>query len=807
MGLGWLLAFTTLLTALPARSEPALTVGPAIAVDKSEDWVPHGADRSSLASYGTGSLAVYTSDEPVSAETYIMGRRLNADGTPEDLPFEIYQGGSVDNLQLVFDGTGYLLLWSEVVGPSDYALRFLRLKADGSAVSDPETLEQSSHWMSPAMAVGETGTFVARGTNEGLRTWVIKRDAVVAGDAISSSHYVSPVAGFSDGAWLVAYWELQADDSSHFVQFGGDGKVIPGTDASLAGAPKYSDGFKIAAMADGFAVSRIIDQNFDLVHVDFDGNAEVAPTNVMPGDNDARVAMPLLLSTPGGLELLFSSRPPLCGTCTWSGWLQPLGPELEALGPPIKLSEGAQSIEAVSLKDPRQAVLTWRGDDSKDLRSTLLTLEPEPSVGTISPVSISLASHGAPRVAPGDLGWLVTWADSRITGDGAASYRGRVAAVKLDSSGSPLADPVSLVEDYRPVVDLVRGEGTWLMANESSDGFELYLVSESLHASKVTVSGAALRATPRIAASPDGWLVAWQELTEESSSTLHAARLDATGAILDSEALVELQLGRVYEMKALYADGTYSVLWAPPDGGVTSVSIPASGTFSVTQPQKLFDTNEQLQAFDITRVGDGWWGWFGSITATGFRTSGGKVFPQPYPPLPLVTVDGLVLTGVPGDGSFALGLAEPEESFYPLANVRWSAIADLSEAVEHRALLATLDYEWNLGANFRRISTRVVTVSGGLEPSGGMGGVGGEAGAPAVDSGGSAGMTEPSNAGEAPDDTDSHAPRTSKGCGCRVADNDAPSHAGVTSALSGLALWRRRQRRRAGAGGRAAARP
>lgn len=866
VGVWAIVALVRLLIAEPALGEPALTLTPPIAVEASLDWVPRAVSAADIATDGVNSLIVYSgyAGNPTNVG-YIMARRVNAAGVPADpLPFEMYSGLPILYLRVVFDGTGYVVLWAEGVA-GDYSLRFMRVKADGDLVTAPKTLEEGSNWIVPAIAGGETGAFVVRGSTDGCRTWVLTRDATVEGDSIELDHFASPYAAFSDGVWLVAYTTV-GDGNSQFVQFGGDGQIVAGTTSSAAAAP-YAGSHSIAPAPDGFVVSRELGGaggQIDFVHVDFDGATVVEPYAITSAQQSLGPHPHSLIATSNGYALLYNAVPLGCDTCFWNGWLQLLTSALEPITPePVKLRDGANTLVAAALADGASPQLVWQGSYG-DLRVAPLALGDHPSLGKASPVSLGLSDQRSPRVAVGRTGWLASWTEWRIPMDGGSTNEARVSGVLIDDSGHPIGQPVILFPDYEGLSNLVRGPDGWLLSGGDGNHFDLRHVSNELHVTTVAVSDAPLQSDEKIASSPFGWIVTWLE-ADEVGVSLRAARLDAAGMLVDSTTLLS-KSAPIVEVQALYRDGSYEVLWANAAKDIFSVQLPAAGSIPILTPQTFLETEGYPGGFEIARVSNGWWGWVNVNNSNSFRTASGKVFPEAgFPTLPIVEVDGLALTGVQNfpDGLMRIGLAPEEGPLNYLATVSGSTSADLSNAVDHRALLATLETSWIMGEPTQRIWTRIVTVSGGIESElGGAGGVGGTgsgagagsgeggtaeatagaeeaggslagagdsqaiAGAPSdLPTGGSGESVQPDeggvgsislggaplasgNAGNARDSAAlvSRGPRTSSSCGCRIAGGNEGNTSLAASLALSLAMWRRwrRQRKRNGAGGCAA---
>lgn len=272
-----------------------------------------------------------------------------------------------------------------------------------------------------------------------------------------------------------------------------------------------------------------------------------------------------------------------------------------------------------------------------------------------------------------------------------------------------------------------------------------------------------------------------------------------------------------------------------------------------------FDAEGYCGKFKLARVANSWWGWFAINGAISFRTARGEMLglPSGQEPLPIRPVDDMLLTGRTDDYSqtLLLGLAPADGPLNDLTGIAAPVSADLSEVVDHRALLATLDLVWVLGQPTHRISTRVVSIDGAFEPlPEGIGGndssgapswsnsageragndaTGGalpsaqagspneadhsEGGAPTSMTGGAGHASETADGGSstaANEGSDaasegiprphSARPRTSSACGCRVAGatDKEWSAALLVLAAAGLGRWRRH-----GAGRLAVARP
>jgi len=780
----WVVTALVLLFAPMARAAPELTLSPPTPVEVSPELVPVGASASDVATDGSKWFVVYAPyrDFGQATPVSIVGRLVDFAGAPIALPFQLQaSAAAVVQLKVAFDGTSFVVVWEDrqrlPEGNGDsYSLKCLRVSPDGTTASEPTLLETLPGYLTFAVSGGETGAFVVRAANSGGRTWVVTDGAVVEGDAFDATLFTTPFVGFSDGVWLVA--SSEGNSSSQFVQFGGDGKVVPDTSQALA-ASAPTTLHSIAPAADGFVIARGVGETIELVRVGFDGTPVLDAQAIAPPD--VELGAHSLNATADGYALVYQLKPTPCFGCSFWGMVQPLTSTLHlATAEPFVLQNGMSGIASSVAAGGSKVLVTWAGTYSA-VRAALLTLGQEMAFGPDVPVSVAPAGQAVPRAAPGNDGWLVAWEERRITQDDTPPFmEAGIRAVRLDALGTPTSDPITVsnVVDRR-LIDVSRGPGGWLVTGYDNALSSVVYVSDAMEMKGVAapVSWGTNPSQLRVVGSPAGWLVVWQQ-DYLGVLSLEAARIGPAGTVVDSARLATTS-SETLALEAGYQNGGYKVLWQ--DGNdISSVTVPTSGPYATPSKETFLTAHGVSQDFSVAFADNAWWAWL-SFPDNSFHTSGGQEFNPPGTRLlPLVAVDGVALAGSWSGNTLYLALAEPDGPLASQSNIRGWDSGDLSEAMGNQVLLASVETEWFLGAPTKRIQTRFITVSGGQPPVTGMGGMGGvengsggagnaagsEAGAPQLpDSAGAGGIANDAGAPNQPPTGEAGAPNAVAGQG------------------------------------------
>lgn len=777
----------------PLHAAPTMSVSNPVGLDIPLKAFPGGAYGAAAASDGNSWLVAYR--ENSSPSNTVSARRFGSDGAALGDAFDLRVGTEyLDRVQVVFDGVDFIVAWIE--GDSNgQAMYFTRVSTQGAVLTPAARLDALRARVDARIAAGELGTLaVVCGSGGYCRSWLINHDgeAVEGAEIAVTASPLKVTLGFSEGTWLAIF----DGGDVQMAQFAGDGALIEGTVGLFGDLAGMSS---VASSADGFVAALTRRNEVRFVRVGFDGT--VAAAGAIAAEDTVYFNYVELISTPEGYALFWTEGANGCLDCQKCRF-QILSPELQQTGPERVDSLPYSSAEDFAMApNGKDGIHLWSGYLGALHFGDTITVEPTQVIGQQSTVVDDV------RAAPAPGGWLVAWHE--VDPDGQ-----RVRAQLVDAVGVPSGAPFDVNAQATSLEALSRGESGWLVAVGEGSAVELSHISDAPEITHKSYINSWLRSVS-FTSSRNGWLARWTEHAG-STQTAHARRFDAAATTW-----TDIALGRSFIIpKATATSDGYVVTWEGDDYQAAYADIPGRGGALPTEPQHVPSASyvDSLQPaspdgssllFVWGKSGDLGARWLGDATLQSLTYNS---------PLWLVSVDGLAVAGIRESGNspmpLQLAAAAPDMDLTMLGLALPRNWTGFSQPSGNSFLITFVEPQRAHTSWSGRPAWQVVQVDNDAPPTGegGAGGVASEIGGGASTdggtdnpaSGGAAGAPEPSNgsagdghgggiageratpgtakggmsssnAGEASsaEGGDSHVPsrqpRTSRGCGCRVA--------------------------------------
>ncbi|MFT3775395.1 MAG: MYXO-CTERM sorting domain-containing protein [Minicystis sp.] len=558
----------------PAVIDPI--VGPELGIDQPV-YGASSADqtRPAMAASANGYFVVWYDTR---GPQQIYGARLSSAGLlldPGGIP--ISRGSFSASNQppaVTFDGTNYGVAWSGTLGTTKI-VRAARVSTSG-VVLDPfdiSVYSTSTSQISAASIASDGAKYLVVWSNTDIFGEHDVRGALVgAADAFVSSSFPlstaasdqrDPAVAF-DGTGYLVVWQ---DSRNGFYD-------IYGARVSKAGAVLDANGISISTAAN--------DQKEPAVT--FDGS------NHFVIWNDGRAGA----STPD----VYGAR------------VSTLGFVYDTSGIAISQAAGVQSMPAVAF-DGTNDVVTWA--DTRAGNSDVYMARVNPSGTVLDPAGVAVSSgaatESAPAIACGGASCFIAWEDNRA-GTSYDVYGARVSGGTV-TDGAGILVTTSANDEEAPAVAF---DGTNYLAvwqDNRSATWDIYGARVTPSGTVLDPSGIAIstaiknQITPRLAWMAPSYLVVWQD-TRADFGDIYAARVDATGAVLDPNGLPIATSASTDARPAVAGDGTnFFVAWSAnsnglrgtrvaPDGSVLDAGGIAIYSSAIDQPSLAFDGVQYL---------------------------------------------------------------------------------------------------------------------------------------------------------------------------------------------------------------------
>jgi hypothetical protein len=280
--------------------------------------------------------------------------------------------------------------------------------------------------------------------------------------------------------------------------------------------------------------------------------------------------------------------------------LAPDGGLLDSAPHTLCPSSASQDMPAVAVGDSCVLVV-WVDYGVNGLAGARVTQ----SGAVLDSTGISIMSgQGTPdlvSVAGGSENWLVVWDESNDSGqEDVRAARVSSAGTVLDTSGIQVR--VAAWDEY--IGQVASGDSGYLVVWTDAE-----LGWVRIFAGRVTRSGAVLDSAgiqvsfdsaecnfPHVAFGVSGYLVVWQEKTSYDNYEICGARLDRSGAVLDSEPILIASPGYYRESPSVTFDGTdYIVAWQDSlYSGISGARVSRWGTVLGTFPISRRDVQSEF---------------------------------------------------------------------------------------------------------------------------------------------------------------------------------------------------------------------
>jgi hypothetical protein len=705
-----------------ARAAPSLQLGELQAVDPSPRKLPASASRSTIASDGSGWLAVY------SDSGWLTATRIQASGLPSGDGFAVGPSDfSANDPHVAFDGTDFVVAFQT----NGIARGIGMQRVTSSGLGTIVDLKLQGDWAGIDLAI-----------DDGI-------PRVLACEATYLKSVCSTVEVAGDEATTRPSFELPFPvDRVHWAFAGGTGFAIVETGAHAVALLEVSTEGQllawrilenndvtgdyafptIVATADGYAAAWHRTDGIRVVALSPEG--ELTAEQIVSGDGS--LSRPVLAPTTDAWLLLSSNESALCNYCV-NLYAQSLSPQLDDSPGDEVLLAGDAFDAAVAATGASTTLVVFPSPDA--LNATLVdAAQPAPQPQRV-PIAFTAAPQGFPTTATAPGGWLVAWAEEET-----------LRSALVDFGGVARPFPLGLPDSASGPIAVEEGEDGWLMVWAGTDvkvtrlnyqgeaGIESYTLDNPQRV--------------RVARASGGWVVAWSRFFNFGQSVLTLERFDFGGAHQSSTELAQwipnVGTGAYYAIPfdiAATANG-FRVVWSAPSKGISSLELDSTGQPQGT-PKTLYPWETDGLNLAVTpqaawlAYSNGSSNYFAPLPLTPeLNTSANEYLME------LRAVGGAaVLAWADRYGGFVGSLALASPSGRPkMSDVTFPTYATpygfaFSKAQGNRALLVTQETERPFGIPQSRLHAGVVTVNENL---GDAGGAAGDAGGAAGDAGGAA---------------------------------------------------------------------
>ncbi len=557
-------------TGIPICTSANLQKNPAVAFDGTNYLVVWKDDRNGGGMYGGD----------------IYGARVTPDGTvidPDGIPI-----CTVNNPQwtpaVAFDGTNYLVVWSDWRSGYCFNIYCARVSPDG-VVLDPQGIllsNQNYNQWDPTVAFDGTNYLVvwedvrASSANPGIYGARVTTSGTVLDPGgfpislffISMPDYVSSTIAF-DGTNYLVVWSRDSDRNIYGARVTPDGSVL----GSFSISAETNDQLNPALAFDGINYLVVWDdaRNSGYTSLDIYGARVNTSGTVLDPDG-------ICISVAGNCQNNPSTS--FDGTNYLVVWQDFLGEDCDIYG--VRVSQNGTLLEPSAIPistaeydqiDPSiifggtNYIVVWADTGNGDDKVYCARMSPDGIV--LDPGGIFIANAGAYPYSPNFYPWVavsfdntnyfIVWADYR--NGNWDIYAARVAqdGVVLDPGGIPIRNT-----NHREILPAVAFDGTnylvvWQEMMGGTDSINGALVNQDgivLDTIPICTNSST---APSVAFDGTNYFVVWTDW-RNSSSQIYGARVSPSGTVLDPQGI---HIGGDYAMRPSVAfDGTnYLVVW------------------------------------------------------------------------------------------------------------------------------------------------------------------------------------------------------------------------------------------------------
>ncbi len=520
---------------------------------------PTGVQRNPSVTSGGLTTLVTWEDFRFGSDCDVRANRIAAGGAVLDGDGFVVVG--VPNSQFApvaaWDGTNFLVAWSDWVSAATWDLRVARVSPAGAVLDAPimvsaaanDQVEPGVAWDGTTFVVawgdqrsGPSDVYASRVTSAG-----VVQDAAGLGVSTASAGQVSPALAAAGSSVLAAWGDARGPNEDVY-----GARISAGTVLDPAGRV-------LSALANP--------QEAPAVAWDGTGYLAVWQDGRGSGGDDVYAARAAADGTPldgTGIALSAGAAPEGEPDVAWNGtnylvvWqdyrsgtgydvyaarISAAGSVLDAGGIAVSTAAGDQTSPAVAA-DGSGWLVSWTdarnlGTTGEDVFAARVAGNGTVQDATGIAVSTAAGAQRSPAVAHDGTGWLLAWEDRR-SGAFADLYAARVntAGSVLDGAGIP----VSTAAGDQRAPSLAWNGGNFVLAWEdrrSGTSYDVYAARVSPAGAIVDTAGIALSTPvndqrfPRVVRDGTTAMVVWQDSRSGASTDVYSARISAGGASLD----------------------------------------------------------------------------------------------------------------------------------------------------------------------------------------------------------------------------------------------------------------------------------
>ncbi|MBN1204107.1 MAG: tandem-95 repeat protein [Myxococcaceae bacterium] len=579
-----------------------------------------------VASNGTDYLVVWTEQQPGGAD--LRGARVSSAGQVLDTePLALStQEGTQYQPAVVSDGTGYLVVWTDV-GVGEVHIRGTRVSSAGQVLDTPALAlsTASGYGGNPSVAFNGTDYLVVWDVWSGSSSFmrdiqgarVSREGQVLDAGGISISSTVgdqhSPSVA-SDGAGFLVVWRdvrngKDYDADIYGARVSGVGEVLDPSGLRISTTSRNELSAEVVSRQGRYLVAWSRDQ----------GSSQDMAGAWVDGEGTVLGQLELVAGTEGGAPRVASGGAGFF--LVWSEYLfddkdvfgarvGETGEVLDAPGLLLSTAANPQAQPAMASNGTDYLVVwTDRRGESWDLYGTRVSATGEVLDPAGIVISTAVGSQKEPAVASDGTDYFVAWTDGRTNPDSIHGARVSSAGQVLDADGVLL-----FAGAERSSLPRVASNGTgYLVAWEVGGGIRWARVSgdaKVLEGNALPPATAGrLQAQPAVASNGEGYLVLWQEVSINGKPPLWdvwGARMSGGGGVLDASGIRISSSPTARGPLAVTSDGVgYFVAWSE---SYDIVGARVSGAGEVLDPGGIpISTGASTQRSPaVARVGGGY---------------------------------------------------------------------------------------------------------------------------------------------------------------------------------------------------------
>ncbi|HEY3447275.1 MAG TPA: hypothetical protein VGK67_12960, partial [Myxococcales bacterium] len=502
---------------------------------------------------------------------------------------------------MAFDGSRYVIAWSDRRSAMRYDLFAARVSTDGT-ILDPAGIAVAWNYNdqnTPAVACDGAGSCLIAWNNAGSNIRVATLDAsgtvhggpngMPPGLPVAGSNNSRPAFAYAGGSYLLA-WTGAPQTMAAWVAL--DGTVLaPGAFAALA------SGAQPPAVACEPSVACVVAaaNAGDVLAARIPVGSSTASALTLPGMSGTQ-ALPALSFSAGGYLLAFEDAP----VSAYGVTIQRLSSLGAVLSTTTVSDTGASHLPRLAAGEAGQTLLTWQeGAASQDIHGAMLTVGAGDSLaaGAVFPIDSAVQSQTAPVAASDGSHYLVAYADTRLN----AYPDVRISRVQSDGSVPASGALLSACAGLQLTPKVAFDGSRWLVvwSEYRAGNRDIFATRVERDGTVVDPAGipisvnSANETDPAVAFGGGRYLVTYGRFAP--------VRLVATPVLPDGTVLPEKLLGSAATSPKVASDGTSFLVLAQELTGLQAIPVAADGTAAAKIPLGV-----DSGIFSVTSSGTQW---------------------------------------------------------------------------------------------------------------------------------------------------------------------------------------------------------